>query len=659
MVDNAIEGDWSGSHLREQARPFGAIEIRLVGLCLLLAFAFALIRPPYAFSIDDMIYVEMARAFWQESALHIAETGGLSGAPELILKLTHGIDGKVYPQYPGLYGVLAAPFYGLAGVRGLVFLNAASFFACLWLTQRIVRHLYGAALDRRWVALLLAVGSFMPVYAFGIWPHLLALAFVLAGVERACAHFGRKDAPRSLDLLLSGLWLGLAIAIRVDSLMPAVAVVAWMALMGAPSKRIAPILLVLGMVPFLAVSGYLNHMKFGTYWPISYGPKSGPDGVSNYAPLLAGLGGALLVACLVDPSRGAIRGALDWLRRPMPLAFVLIGAGTVIAAVPLFSKIAWNAYVLVVDLQQLDGEQITGATNVDSDGFINILGIHKKSLVQSLPFVGLALVTLGGLISGRRVATRGLGWMVIAATVGFYSLTQWHGGYSFDMRYFLPALPFLAILSVDGFTSLCLGVSGKARRSGLVIGAFLGAGIFAWIYFGLEPEAHATLTLPLIVAAVAAVITLLVAANRSGFGLRRTWVAVCGAAFMLGILATGGDLIGQHERLAKYGPVTKAAAGAFPEGSLVVTGIEEHFLLTPDSGVNLVSASRYSGQVARAALAAFRADRRCVYVHTLNTLTDLGPEVDGDWTPVTLPGLSGEGATLYQPDYQAETCPLN
>lgn len=653
-----MDGEWTVSRGHMQVRAPVQTDLRLIGLCLLIAVGFAILRPPYAFSIDDMIYVEMARAFWQEGALHIAENGGVAGAPELILKLTHGIDGRVYPQYPALYGILAAPFYGIAGVRGLVFLNAAAFFACLWLTLRIVRHLYGAALDRRWVVVVLAVGSFLPIYALGIWPHLLALAFVLAGVERACAHLAGDQKPSLTNLFIAGLWLGLAIAIRVDSLMPAVAVLVWLALLGAPSMRLAPLAMLAGMAPFLLIASALNDAKFGTFVPISYGPKGGRDGLGNYVPLILALGGALLVASLVDPSRGRLKSAIGWFTRPIAFTMSALIAVSAVIAIPPLRQVVWNTYVLVFDLQRMDASQIKGATVIGSDGFIQIVGLHKKSLAQSMPYIGLCLVTLIGFVSGRRVAARGLSWLMIGATISFYAISQWHGGYSFNMRYFLPALPFLAILSVDGFTALCVGLGGPARRTGLLIGISLGAALFAWFHFGLGSDGYTTLTLPLVLAIILALASLLVASGQRGSGLRRVWLALAGAAIMLSVVATGKDLLGQHLRVASNGPLTELTATAFPEGALVVVNTEEYFLKTRRAGVNLVSASRYEGQVARAALAAFRAERRCVYVHTQSTLEALGPEVDGDWTAVTLPGLSGLDAAFYQPEHQAEFCPL-
>ncbi|MEO0784132.1 MAG: hypothetical protein AAFY10_00425 [Pseudomonadota bacterium] len=656
MVDNLAQGEWSVSHRQALVRERMDIDLRLVGALFLIAVIAAALRPPFAFSIDDMIYVEMARVFWQEGTLYISERGGVAGAPELVLQLTHGIDGRVYPQYPALYGVIAAPIYGLAGVRGLVFLNAASFLAVLWLTLRIVRHLYGLALDRRFVAGLLAVATFMPVYALGIWPHMFALVLVMAGVERATSHLARGGKADPISLILAGLWLGAAIAIRVDSLMPAIAVVFWLALLGAPRQRSAPLWLMFGILPFIVLAAALNVDKFGTYSPISYGPKTGTDGVARYLPHFGVLAAVLAAAIWFNPEGPRARTLVSKLRTPFFAIPLLMIAGAVVLLAGPLRTLVWNAYVLMVDLQQMDASQIRGATQIGADGLIQILGIHKKSLLQSSPWLVLGAVAVGGFVLGQRTAARGLCLLISCAVVGFYSLTQWHGGYSFNMRYFLPALPFMAILSVDGFTSLCRGVGSRQRRSGLIAGGVLGFLTLATVWLSPLPSGYTLLYPALIVAAALVAFSFAVSAGRRQLWLKQGWLLVTGAAVSMACVATASDLAGQHQRTARYAPITTTAAATLPEDALLVTTVEEHFLLSPKAGTHLVSAKRGDGQVARAAIAAFRAEGRCVFVHTQATLTALGE--NGDWSAVSLPGLSGSGATLFQPNYQAPRCAL-
>ncbi|MEM1151414.1 MAG: hypothetical protein AAGI03_12785 [Pseudomonadota bacterium] len=657
MADNAVQGDWSVTRRHELVREPLDIDLRFVGLLLLLSVAAAVLRPPYAYSIDDLIYVEMARTFWEQGTLFIGGTGGVSSAPALVINLTHGIDGTVYPQYPALYGILAAPFYGVAGVRGLVFLNAVSFFAVLWLTLRVSRHLYGLALDRRFVAGLLAVATFMPAYAMGIWPHMFALALVMTGVERATAHLARQTRPDPMSLVLAGLWLGAAIAIRVDSLMPAIALAVWLALFGAPKDRSAPLWFLFGMLPFLALATALNGDKFGTYIPISYGPKVGPDGIGAYTYHFLAVGVVLALVCWISPSGKYASRVLGTVRSPLwawPLALVAVG---VVALAEPLRNLVWNAYVLVADLQQLDEWQLDGAVRRDGDGFINVVGVYKRALLQSAPFLVLSGVAFASFLSGKRVPARSLCLLIAASVIGFYSLKQYHGALSHNMRYFLAALPFLVILSVDGFTSLCRGVGTRLRRQSLLVGGVIGVlGLIA-VWLSPLPAPYIRFYPPLFIALALLTLSALLVLPGSGGWVKRAWLATTGAAVGLSIAASWGDVIDQNRWAGQHGPISEAAASSLPKGALLVTSIEEHFLLSPPAGTHLVSAVRQDGQVARAAIAAFRAEGRCVYVHTPRTLDRLG--LPGEWTGRQLPGLLGAGATLMEPEFQSTRCSLN
>ena len=46
-------------------------------------------------------------------------------------------NSRLVPQYPATYAAVAAPFYAVAGVRGLFYVNLLAFFATVWLTMAI------------------------------------------------------------------------------------------------------------------------------------------------------------------------------------------------------------------------------------------------------------------------------------------------------------------------------------------------------------------------------------------------------------------------------------------------------------------------------------------------------------------------------------------
>jgi len=153
-------------------------------LILLAMIALALLFPSGVFTIDEAIYLEMARAMAETGSLSLAGNGGVEDAPALLRRFTHDVGGQAMPQYPSGYALIAAPFYAAFGLNGLILLNALSACAAVLLTQRLARLLYGDE-NLAWLAAgLLAGATFMSTYAFGVWPHMLHLALLLSGVER-------------------------------------------------------------------------------------------------------------------------------------------------------------------------------------------------------------------------------------------------------------------------------------------------------------------------------------------------------------------------------------------------------------------------------------------------------------------------------------------
>ena len=155
----------------------------------MIVVALALVAGPFLapagpFIVNGEIYYAMARAMADHGTLHIAANGGVEGAPALTRYLSVGRDGLVYPQYPGGYAFVAAPFYMAFGIRGLMLMNALATALSLVLTYAIALRLF----DKRtaiWAAGILGAATFVANYAFAIWPHIFALSFWLGAVWRS------------------------------------------------------------------------------------------------------------------------------------------------------------------------------------------------------------------------------------------------------------------------------------------------------------------------------------------------------------------------------------------------------------------------------------------------------------------------------------------
>src|SRR5262249_21764119 len=135
-------------------------------------------------------------------------------------------------------------------------------------------------------------------------------------------------------------------------------------------------------------------------------------------------------------------------------------------------------WMLVVDLRSSDPAVREPALARSARGAMMYSGSFKKAFIQSLPYLPLTLVAV--IARGRDAARRRRLFAIGAAAatyVAVFSYFRWHGGLSFNLRYFLPALPFVAILAAEGLrrvASRCAPSWHALRRADvIVIGALL------------------------------------------------------------------------------------------------------------------------------------------------------------------------------------------
>ena len=171
----------------------------------MLALIGAALFPPAAYSIDEAVYIDMAQAFAERGAFDVTPQNLPSGAPVMAKSdhLVHIQGERAIPQYPALYGVIAAPFFWALGVKGLFFLNALSGVFSLWMTHRIAHQLTKDEWVARASVLILGAASIFAGYVFAIWPHMLALAFVMGGAQRNALRAGE-----TIRTAYAALWAG-------------------------------------------------------------------------------------------------------------------------------------------------------------------------------------------------------------------------------------------------------------------------------------------------------------------------------------------------------------------------------------------------------------------------------------------------------------------
>lgn len=478
----------------------------LAAIWLAAAAGFASTGP---FLLDELIYSTMIERFATSGALTIVNGYANHPSNSLLLKfLVAGPIGTV-PQYPAGYAILAAPFLLAGGFHGVLVMNALASILTLVIIYNLATVLFE---DRNLAvnaALIFGFASFATEYALGLWPHATSVFFV-ALASYLVVSATTAEGPKSLILVaLGGLTAALGVTVRVDVLIVAPALAVW--LFGATRRPFAMVpAFLLGMCPGLLFSAWLNHLKFGTWAPVTYGHSPGAANFQAYLPLLpVGLIGLVAVASTAHSRvRQVLLGRRGLLIVGCALAFVLVLPYTRDAGFRLLK----GMYVLLVDLQAYPNlEHALGAQPLPG-GPVLMFGLLKKALFQSLPYLGFALLPLAMLFQPRQRSALAICFLVPAAWFAPFAYFTWYGGSASNMRYFLPALPFLSILAAFSWKEI---LAQKADRRSLLILAGVLAGMAAFIMVRLwnaDPEAaffRAHLVIPDSLLACGAAIALL------------------------------------------------------------------------------------------------------------------------------------------------------
>jgi hypothetical protein len=224
-----------------------------------------------AFTIDESNYlvtVTGARA----GRLTVPGTEGLTPSLELAFfdpaaqVRTEGRS-PIGSTAPPLYGFLATPF-SLFGWRGLVALNTLAWLGSgLLVFGLAARHARATATP--WLALVayLAGGHGLE-YAQGVWPHQLAAFLATAGYVVASR---ARDTGLAVPAFGGGVLLGLATGVRYQNLVFAGGIALALVLF---SKRrfLTTGAFAAGIAPVIAACSYINHVRLGSWNPISKGP---------------------------------------------------------------------------------------------------------------------------------------------------------------------------------------------------------------------------------------------------------------------------------------------------------------------------------------------------------------------------------------------------
>lgn len=519
----------------------GALLALAVGHLLVSLFA---VVPGYL-SIDEVTYHLMTKHQSEGRGLEVWNGYRELPSPELISASIVAHDGRLVGRPPVLYPTLAAPFYLLAGYRGMFALNALAFAAAAGLVFVLARRLFGdvdLALD---AVLILVLASFAWEYSQAAWPHATALLFTLGAFTCAVPALFERCSRRAVGLAVAaGLVAGLGIGIRLDCVF-LLAAILLMPLFRSPWLPGRALAIVAGAAPPLGLLAAINRQRFGTWSPLSMGKEVGLDEIARYLPLLTLASAALVLLWAL--TRRPVR---CWLRSRRAGSLVAVALVLVALALPASRRVlvreVRGAYTLGVDLRALDLDRREPAMQRSVGRAVVYIDGVKKALLQSCPYLPLLLLPALRLAPrpGKAAAARdhrhhpdagrlALLFLVPAAFLGFYAQFSWHGGLCLNQRYLTAALPYTSILVAYALHRMVPPVAGRWREP--LAAAVATAALFFAASGGLRGGTGVELqylTLPLLLAGALLVALLAALRRRPAAQAGRAIVALTAAALV-------------------------------------------------------------------------------------------------------------------------------
>ncbi|MDG1368960.1 MAG: glycosyltransferase family 39 protein [Paracoccaceae bacterium] len=422
---------------------------RLPAICLLAisvvwVFCFATV-PAGLFTIDETIQIAGVEALARTGAFIVDNDRLAPGHEALRLWfLRPALEGTV-PQYPSGFAVLAAPFWMIGGIKGIIGLNFIAAVGTAMMTGLIAQEVTGNPKTGIAAATLLMAATYLPDYAFAVWPHALAVCVSTFGIWAALRAVRAEDWRWSL---MVGLALGFGGLFRVDVwfLVPALAM--W-AIVTSPRPIIDLALAGIGLAPGLLAASTLNWVKFGHFFPASYGQSDGGAiDASGYNFMFFVLAVAVL-GCIVARLTRPVWGWFAGFAGIAVIAMLDGGFGYISASIR-------GAWVLGIDLRDFKGVDIDRFIySTPTDGVIFYFTL-KKALAQSMPWLGvlpvLWLIGRNAQISERRFIS--LLAIVAPTLLLFFASREWHGGLSSNLRYLLALAPVFAVGAVIAVSRL-------------------------------------------------------------------------------------------------------------------------------------------------------------------------------------------------------------
>jgi hypothetical protein len=418
--DLPIVGDSYINLMKKFNSPISGLSDRMLLALSLIVLGFILVVTiiPGVFIIDEDNYLVTVVGL-RHGTLMVPGTENLTPSKELVFFDPEASrrtvqSTPVVSLVPPIYAFLALPF-SFVGLRGLVFLNILSFLLTTYLVFRYVESIAHQR-ETPWIAsVIFALGGYCIEYAQGLWPQMLSV-FLCTATLFLCLKARNKNSVTLA--LFAGVAMGLAIGVREQNIFFAGCVGIGLVYYSTKKYRVSTGYAI-GVLLLLMIIATMNFYRVGGWHPF---PK-----VTSYA------------------GEVSATAATSWFLEPLRVFW---------SKVVDYSSYGPNTDHIKSGLYQWDKSSSTVLMN----------GIVKKSLVQSSPWIGLALVAMVvSLLAGKSKSSevtkeiRLLGLIVVPTLFMFvaagFNRTD---GLSFNQRYFLELVPLCAIaaaLFVDAVPS--------------------------------------------------------------------------------------------------------------------------------------------------------------------------------------------------------------
>ena len=399
---------------------------------------------PGLFSIDDVTYFLMAHSLARHHSFSI--WNGYDEFKTTCFGIFEPVyyKNKMYGKYPPIYPIVAYPFYSLFGLKGLFYINIISFALTIFILYKFSNLLFNNPKLSLSVISVYSLCTFSFEYAVGLWPHMLSVFLSLSAYLSFELSF-LDDIRKKSFLILSGLLTGISVGIRLQNIITA-GIISLTILMFSKERLKNLFSFLLGLLPVITFIGYINHNRFGSIDPFSYGHYKGRNIkiYLDYPELLLLFVSFFLFFYLafrfkeiiLTKSRSFLKPVISIISISV-LIFLLADSRWT------FFNFVKNFYANLIDLSLYFNQDLIHGQRAD----IAYFGHIKKSILQSCPFIILCFLS-PWIMKKESFDKRKL--FLLSASfflqLMFISAFFFHGGYAFNVRYGLELLPFAVIL---------------------------------------------------------------------------------------------------------------------------------------------------------------------------------------------------------------------